>query len=147
MKVALARKKYLSSKRVEFHRQEWFRYQKLGDKWRKPKGIHSKMRRHYNKRPPIVSIGYRSPKATRGLHPSGFREIVVHNCWDLEFINPKLEAARVAHGVGFANLMKIVLVADKKGVRLLNISAEKQDMARQRAKDEKVKVPEMGAVE
>ena len=43
--------------------------------------------------------------------------------------------------------MRIVLMADKKGVRLLNISAEKQAMARKRAKDENVKLPETGAVE
>jgi large subunit ribosomal protein L32e len=146
-RLALSAKNHMNAKRPAFHRQEWFRYKKLGDKWRKPKGIHSKMREHLKKRPPVVSIGFRSPKATRDLHPSGFREIMIHNTKEMEFINPKVEAARVAHGVGFANLMRIVLKADQKGIRLLNISVEKQTLARKKAKEEGVKLPETGAVE
>ncbi|MEL9915033.1 MAG: eL32 family ribosomal protein, partial [Thermoplasmatales archaeon] len=34
----------MNRKRPEFHRQEWFRYKKLGDSWRKPRGKHSKLR-------------------------------------------------------------------------------------------------------
>jgi large subunit ribosomal protein L32e len=146
-RLALHLKDGMNARRPAFHRQEWFRYKKLGDKWRKPKGIHSKMREHLKKRPPVVSIGFRSPKATRDLHPSGFREIMVHNTKEMEFINPKVEAARVAHGVGFAKLMRIVLMADQKGIRLLNISVEKQTLARKKAKEEGVKLPVTGAVE
>jgi len=120
IKTALARKKYLSSKRVEFHRQEWFRYKRLGDAWRRPRGIHSKQRRHYKWRPPVVSIGYRTPKAARGLHPSGFKEMLVHNVAELDFINPKLEAARIAHGVGMRKRKDIVKKADELGIRILN---------------------------
>jgi len=146
-RLALHLKDGMNAKRPAFHRQEWFRYKKLGDKWRKPKGIHSKMREHLKKRPPVVSIGFRSPKATRDLHPSGFKEVMIHNTKEMEFINPKVEAARVAHGVGFAKLMRIVLMADQKGIRLLNISVEKQTLARKKAKEEGVKLPETGAVE
>ncbi|MEM0150582.1 MAG: eL32 family ribosomal protein, partial [Thermoplasmata archaeon] len=37
LKLKLARKRPL------FRRQEWFRYKKLGEAWRRPKGKHSKM--------------------------------------------------------------------------------------------------------
>ena len=47
----------MSHKRVKFYRQEWFRFSRLGQKWRRPRGIHSKMRRHYKYRPNVVSIG------------------------------------------------------------------------------------------
>lgn len=119
-KAALNRKKNISAKRVEFHRQEWFRYKRLGDAWRRPRGIHSKQRRHYKWRPPVVSIGYRTPKAARGLHPSGFKEMLVHNVNELDFINPKLEAARIAHSVGMRKRKEIVKKADELGIRILN---------------------------
>ena len=42
---ALAKRAMISGRRPAFKRQEWFRYSKLGEMWRKPKGIHSKMKR------------------------------------------------------------------------------------------------------
>ena len=42
-------------KRPKFRRQEWFRYKKLGDSWRKPRGLHSKMRKGLKYRPKKAS--------------------------------------------------------------------------------------------
>ncbi|MEW5937802.1 MAG: 50S ribosomal protein L32e, partial [Candidatus Thermoplasmatota archaeon] len=117
---ALALKHRASRQRPNFRRQEWFRYRRLGDGWRRPRGLHSKMRRHFAYRPPVVSIGYRSPAAARGLHPSGFEEILVHNPKELAALNPKVHAARIAHGVGTKKRREIVAAADEKGIRVLN---------------------------
>ncbi|MCK4443181.1 MAG: 50S ribosomal protein L32e, partial [Thermoplasmata archaeon] len=89
-----------SNSRPAFKRQEWFRYVRLGDSWRRPRGLHSKMRRGYKYRVNLVSTGYRGPKAVRGLHPSGFQEVMVHRMEDLEGMDPKKEAARIGHSVG-----------------------------------------------
>lgn len=83
-----------------FIRQESRRYKRLGLKWRRPKGIHSKMRQHWSYRTNVVSIGYRGPKAARGLHPSGFREVIVHNVKELDTVDPKTQAIRIARTVG-----------------------------------------------
>ena len=53
-KVALSKRNRMSNKRPKFKRQNWFRYKRLGDKWRRPRGIHSKMRRHFKYRIPVV---------------------------------------------------------------------------------------------
>jgi len=45
-KILLKKKNEVNRKRVEFHRQEWFRYKKFDDSWRKPRGKHSKLRKH-----------------------------------------------------------------------------------------------------
>jgi large subunit ribosomal protein L32e len=92
----------------------------LGEKWRKPRGIHSKMRRHYGYRPPIVSIGYRGPKDVRGYHPSGFKEVMVHNPAQLEKMDPKTQAARVGGTVGYKKKLAIEKRADELGIRVLN---------------------------
>ncbi len=109
-----------SAQRPPFHRQEWFRYKKFGDEWRKPQGGQSKLRRHFGYRWNLPSIGYRGPREVRGLHPSGFQEVLVHNERQLEGLDPAKQAVRVAHGVGARKRELIEKACDDKGLRVLN---------------------------
>ncbi|MDR3282738.1 MAG: 50S ribosomal protein L32e [Candidatus Methanoplasma sp.] len=117
---ALAKRAIISGNRPAFKRQEWFRYSKLGDKWRKPKGIHSKMKRQLKRRPPMVDIGYGGPAAVRGLHPSGFQEVLVHNTDALDAIDSKVQAVRIGRTVGFKKRVEIEKKAAELGIRVLN---------------------------
>ena len=117
---ALKLRREISRRRPAFRRQEWFRYQRLGEKWRNTEGMHSKVTRHFGYRPNVPSIGYRGPKAARGLHPSGFRDVLVHNVRELEGIDPKVEAARIARTVGTRKRLEIQAAAAEKGIRVLN---------------------------
>lgn len=120
---ALSKRSEVQGRRPEFLRQEWYKRKRLqGAKWRKPRGMHSKMRQHYGYRRNVVSIGYGSPKAARFLHPSGFKEVMVHNVKDLQRINPETEAARVAHKVGMKKRLEIEAKADELKIRVLNRS-------------------------
>lgn len=112
-----------NGQRPAFRRQEWFRYKKLGGKhapWRRPTGIHSKQRRHYKYRPPLVSIGYRGPAAARGLHPSGFEEVLVYRPEDLDAIELKTQGARIGGTVGGRKAELICKRADELGIRVFN---------------------------
>ncbi len=111
-----------SGSRPAFKRQEWFRYVRLGESWRKPRGIQSKMRRGYKYRVNLVSSGYRGPRSVRGYHPSGFQEVMVHRVEDLEGLDPKKQAARIGHSVGSRKREEIEKTADEKGIRVLNRS-------------------------
>lgn len=117
---ALTKRALISGRRPAFKRQEWFRYSKLGEKWRRPKGIHSKMKRNLKRRPPVVDIGFRGPKAARGLHPSGFEEVLVHNVDMLEKIDPKVQAVRIGGTVGTRKRIQIEDRAEELGIRVLN---------------------------
>jgi large subunit ribosomal protein L32e len=119
-KILLATRYQMAHKRPRFLRQEWFRFPRLGLKWRRPRGQHSKMKKHLQYRPVVVSIGYRGPKAVRGLHSSGFQEVLVHNPDQLDRINPKVQAARVGGSVGYKKRLAIELKADELGIRILN---------------------------
>ncbi|MCI0497273.1 MAG: 50S ribosomal protein L32e [Thermoplasmata archaeon] len=112
------------SKRPAFRRQEWHRYVRLGTKWRKPQGMHSKLRRKYRWREKRPIVGYRSVKMARGLHPSGFEDILVHRPADLEGLDPKVQAARIGHSVGVRKRIAIIDKADKLGIRVLNRGEE-----------------------
>jgi len=119
-KDALAKRALISGQRPAFKRQEWFRYSKLGEKWRRPKGIHSKMKRKLDRRPPVVVIGYRGPAAVRGLHPSGFEEVTVANVNDLDGVDPKKQAVRIGGTVGTRKRIMIEDRAEELGIRVLN---------------------------
>jgi len=120
---ALGQRRDKNTVRPAFRRHEWWRYKKLKGKnapWRVPSGIHSKVRRHFKYRPPVVSIGYGGPKAVRGLHPSGFEEVLVHNVADLDAVDKATQAARIGGTVGGRKQKLIVAAADKAGIRVLN---------------------------
>lgn len=118
-------RRQIASRRPRFLRQEWFRNKRLGEIWRNPKGMHSKLKRHWGYRPNVVSIGYRGPRVTRGLHPSGFREILVHTVRELDAIDPKVEAVRIGGTVGARRRTEIESAADEKGIRVLNRREER----------------------
>ena len=120
LKHELEIRRGIKKKTPEFRRQEWFRYKRLGEAWRRPRGLHSKMRKHKGYRQNVVSAGYGSPKGARDLHPSGFEEVMVYNAEDLDKIDPKSQAARVGHSVGTRKRMEIEEKAEEKGIRVLN---------------------------
>lgn len=109
-------------RRPDFRRQEWFRYRKLGKSWRRPRGLHSKMRRGMKYRSKMASVGFRSPRKVRGLHPSGFEEVLIHNTEELEALDPKKQAARIGHSVGTRKRIDIESRADEIGIHILNRS-------------------------
>jgi large subunit ribosomal protein L32e len=117
---ALALRAIKSGQRPAFKRQEWYRYKMLGEEWRRPRGIHSKMRRGFKRRPPMVEIGYRGPKSVRGLHPSGFEEVMVYNADSLDKIDPKAQAIRIGGTVGVKKRLVIEARAAELGIRVLN---------------------------
>ena len=119
-KVDLSKRNRMSHKRPNFRRQNWFRYKRLGQKWRRPRGIHSKMRRHFKYRIPVVQVGFRGPASVRGLHPSGFEEILVYNPGNLENIDPKAQAIRISSKVGDKKREMIIKKADEMKIRVLN---------------------------
>ena len=121
MKAALALRAAQKKKTPSFRRTEWFRYKRLSRSgWRAPHGMDNKQRRNYKYRGSLVRIGHGKVAAARFLHPSGFREVMVHNLADLEAVDPETEAARVGATVGGRKREHIYARADELGVRVLN---------------------------
>ena len=121
MKIALALRVEQKKKTPAFKRTEWFRYKRLSRSgWRAPHGMDNKQRRNYKYRSSLVRVGHGKVAAARGLHPSGFREVMVHNTGDLEVIDPETEAARVGKTVGGRKREQIYSRADELGIRVLN---------------------------
>ena len=90
------------------------------ESWRSPKGTLSKQRRGMKSRGPKVAPGFQSPKAARGLHPSGFEEVRVHNTDDLDDIDGDTQAVRIASKVGDRKRERIEEVCEDEEIRVLN---------------------------
>ena len=114
-----ARRK-IKERTPQFKRFESWRFVRIDTPWRKPKGIDNHMRLSVKGWPHLVKIGYRVPKKVRGLHPSGLRDVVVHNMSELEVLSPTLDAARLAAGVGKRKRVEMAKRAKELGVRVLN---------------------------
>lgn len=116
----LAARKKVAEKRPKFIRQESWRYDRLAENWRKPKGKDNKMRKQKSGVPAIVKVGYRGPKVARGLHPSGYTDNIVHNTAEVAKLDPKKDAARIAHTVGKRKRIEIIAKAKQMGIKVLN---------------------------
>ncbi len=120
-KAALEMRAAQYKKQPSFRRQEWFRYRRLSKTgYRKPKGKDSKMRMNRKYRSPMARVGYGKVASARGLHPSGFEEVLVHNIDDLDGIDPERQAVRVGSSVGNRKRSRIHDRADDLGLRVLN---------------------------
>ncbi len=113
-------RKRAKNKKPEFLRSESWRYSKMSESWRRPRGLDHKMRRKFKGWPPMVSTGYKGPKAARGLHPSGLREVMINNVRDLALVDPSVQAGRIAHTIGKRKRALILAAAKEKKLRILN---------------------------
>jgi large subunit ribosomal protein L32e len=107
-------------KRPKFRRQEWHRYKKLGEKWRKARGKTSKTRRYEGRKPAMPTIGYKSPKKTSGLHPSGYQDVLVSNLKELESVDPQTQAGRISSTIGKRKKEIMLQKAKELGIKILN---------------------------
>ncbi len=128
VRKALQIRKRAKNKKPEFARPESWRYSKMSKSWRRPRGLDHKMRRKIKGWPPMVSTGYKGPKIASGLHPSGYREILVHNVQEVATIDPSTQAARIAHTVGRKKRTQIIAEARKKKIVILNAKEIKKEI-------------------
>jgi large subunit ribosomal protein L32e len=111
-------------KKKKFKRENSHKKAQTPESWRRPKGGHSRIRLEVNGAPAKPKAGYRTDKEIRGLHPSGFEEVMVHNTDDLEDIDPETEAARIGSTVGGRKRAEIIEKADEEEIKVLNGATE-----------------------
>ncbi len=106
------------AKKPEFNRHDSHKKKRLSTSWRKPRGLHNKMREQIAAKGKPVRPGFGSPKAVRGFHPSGLREMLVCNVPDLE--KAKGYAVRISSTVGMKKRLEIQAKAAEMSLKILN---------------------------
>jgi large subunit ribosomal protein L32e len=124
-------------KGATFKRDGYGKKKQLSDSWRKPKGQHNKQREQKKAKGALPKPGFGSPIAVRGMHPSGYFEVLISSVKELEGINPKTHAIRIGATVGERTRVGLQEKAIADGFKVLNARTVKTG-----TKQEKVQKPE-----
>lgn len=98
----------------------------LPQTWRKPRGMHNKMRIGKKGHGVKVDSGYRSPKEVRYMHFSNLNQIMIYNFNDIKKLNPKTDAAIIASSIGAKKKIIILEECMKLNIKVLNITDPKK---------------------
>ena len=114
-------RKRIKSKKPDFIRQDAHKKKRLERKWRRPKGLHSKIRLNLRGRAKSASQGYRSPKKVRGLYKNGLRHSRISSVRDLEIMDPKENCIIISSSLGNKKRIDILKKAKERGFVISNI--------------------------
>ncbi len=120
MEKKLLHRRKLKAKKPKFLAQDVHKKKRLKEKWKRPKGLQSKMRLQKKGHRKVVSVGWKSPKEVRGLSREGLEQIRVENIKALENINPKTQGIIISSKLSIKKKYEIILEAEKKGIVVLN---------------------------
>jgi large subunit ribosomal protein L32e len=95
-------------------------YARLSESWRHPRGRHSKVRRREKGKVKMPFIGWGAKASDRNLHPSGFREVMVHSASDLKNLDVKTQAIRIGATVGNRKRIELLKTAEQMSIKVLN---------------------------
>jgi len=114
-------RKQMKKSRPDFVRQDAHKKQRLGRKWRRPKGIQSKMRLGKKGYRRCVDTGFRSPRMVRGLSRDGLSMVIVRNVNELSGLEKKTHCVVISSAVGKKKKVEVVKKCNELGLRILNV--------------------------
>ncbi|MBU1704440.1 MAG: hypothetical protein KJ922_03680, partial [Nanoarchaeota archaeon] len=120
MKELIEWQKLLKKKKPKFLRQDSHKKVKLGQKWRRPKGIDSKIRMRLKGYRRARSTGWGSPTAVKGLTKDGLMPVLVRCAKDIEDISEG-QIAVISTRLGEKKKIDIIKALKEKSIKILNI--------------------------
>ena len=106
------------AKQPVFLRQDAHKLKTMDEKWRQPKGMHSKIRkklRGYRKQP---SVGYSSPRLVKGLDKLGNKIIIINNLSSLKDVSTPVI---LSSALGLKKKIQILKLCLEKKIQVLNV--------------------------
>lgn len=111
-------KREMKARQPGFVRQDAHKHGCLDESWRRPKGLHNKMRENRKGHPASVSKGYRSPVVLRTSNKDGLFPCTISNLHDLEKVNPQTHYCIISASVGMKKRIPLMQAALSKGIHL-----------------------------
>jgi large subunit ribosomal protein L32e len=124
LKPLLELRNKIKNRKPEFIRQDYHRRIRINRKWRRPKGLHSKIRHHFKGRRKMPSPGYKSPVKVKGLHKSGLKFVIVSSSKELLKVNKNSEGIVIAKGTGMKKRLEILRNSKELGITVFNFSID-----------------------
>lgn len=109
---------------MKFAMQDIHKKKRLKDRWRKARGLQSKMRLKKKGYRIKVMSGFQTKASERGKHKSGLKINNVSTIKELESIDPKKDLIIIAANVGTRKRLIIAEAAQKKNIKILNVNPE-----------------------
>lgn len=113
-------RKVQKGKKPQFKRAACHKFKRLDSNWRRPRGLQGKQRKKYVSKGALAQAGYGSPVAVKGLHPSGYSDVLISSAAELELVDASYEAIRIASTVGARKRAIILTKAEELGIKVLN---------------------------
>jgi len=135
-KKLLEVRKTIKGKKPDFKQQNFGRKKRISDRWRRPKGLQSKMRHKFKGYSIMVSKGWRSPAEIRGADRSGYETVTVNNVQDVTKVE-KHKAIIISGLVGNKKRMEIIAKAEELNIPVVNIKIDKFKAKIAKAKSDK----------
>ena len=121
-------RKKINKKRPSFRRVESWRYKRVKDSWRKARGIDSKTREKKKLGVKSPTIGYRGPKKVRGLHPSGYIEVLIFTLDDLKNLDKNKHAIKISGKLGAKKRIVLTDYCQRRGFKILNLGVSQKEI-------------------
>lgn len=129
-KTLLGLRKQINARRPKFIMQDSQKRKEVPDyKWRKPKGLKSKVRHQKWGRPAMPGPGFRGPAEVRGLHSSGLIPVLVHTITQIEQIDAKTQGAIIAK-VGGRRKTELLEACKQKKITTLNVKNPDEEISK-----------------
>lgn len=124
MTDALTKRNQLKARKPAFLAQDTHKKKRIRQRWKRPRGLQSKVRLHKRGYRRSVSSGWRSPKAARGLSPEGLIPVRVENLAQLEALDAATHGAMVSGRVSIRTKKTLYDEAKKRSITILNRDAK-----------------------
>ncbi|KAI5172754.1 large subunit ribosomal protein L32e [Nematocida sp. LUAm3] len=117
----------------EFNRFQSDQFKRLGQAWRRPRGIDNRVRKGHKGLMKMPGVGYKGDKLVRHILPNGFKKVLVYTLKDLEALTSlnRVYCAEIAKQVGAKKRVDIIKRAADLGIVVTNgqakVSVEKLD--------------------
>ena len=111
----------LKKRKPKFQRQDGHAKDSFEGVWRRPRGLHSKMRRNKDGHRRMPSIGYGSPSSVKNLDAKGMNRVLIKTLKDLKGLDVKKDVVVISASIGKRVKVRLLEEIKKLGLTVKNV--------------------------